>query len=312
MAMIGVLLAIASAFAFSLSDALVRRGVRTGSASQGAFVTVILGVPLFLLAALLAGQLFKLGSLSLASIGYLSAAGIVHYVFGRYFNYRAIGAIGASRTSPVQALSLPYSALTALVFLDEGITVGMAAGIVLILVGPLLMIERRARVPLPAATQPVQPAPSNGFELRQVEGYAFATASALSYGTSPVLIRAALEGESGVALLGGLVSYVAAAGVLLLSLYLPGRRSLIGALEPRTMRIFFGAGFSVFMAQMLRFLALSLTSVAVATALLRLGSIFTLCLAWLMNRYIEVINWKVIAGILVSVLGAILLVLARE
>ena len=69
--MIGVLLAVASAFAFSLSNALVRRGVRSGSASQRAFVTVILGVPLFLVAALVAGQLFRIGSMSLSSLGYL-------------------------------------------------------------------------------------------------------------------------------------------------------------------------------------------------------------------------------------------------
>jgi drug/metabolite transporter (DMT)-like permease len=309
--MIGVLLAIGSAFAFSLSDVLVRRGVRTGSASQGAFVTVMLGVPLFLIASVVAGQIFRLGSLSLASVGYLSAAGIVHYVFGRYFNYRAIGAIGASRSSPVQALSLPYSALTALIFLDEGITAGMIFGIVLILLGPFIMVERRARVPVTVSGPQSPRQESDAQGLRQVEGYVFATASALSYGTSPVLIRAALEGESGVALLGGFVSYVAAAGVLLLSLSLPGRRSLIRALEPKTLRIFFGAGFAVFMAQMLRFLALSLASVAVATALLRLGSIFTLCLSWLVNRHIEVINWRVVVGILVSVLGAVILVLAQ-
>ena len=314
--MLGALIAVCSAFAFALSDVLVRRGVRFASASQGAFITVLLGVPLFFIVTLFSGQLFRLDDLGWDSYGLLAAAGIVHYIFGRFYNYSAIGAIGASRSSPVQALSLPYSVLTAFLFLEEGITAGMTVGIGLILVGPLLMVERRPVRVAAAATAAVSAAPAEprderGFDLRQAEGYAFAVASAMCYGTSPVLIRAALEGASGVSLLGGFVSYAAAALLLIASLALPGRSSLVRALNPASVRLFFGAGFAVFMAQLLRFLALSLTSVAVATALLRLGGIFTLALSWLINRQIEAITWRVVAGILVSVGGALLLVLTR-
>ena len=312
--MIGALIAVLSAFAFSMSDALVRRGVAVATASQGAFITVLLGVPLFFVVTLATGQLFRIGDFTSRDIALLAAAGLVHYVFGRNFNYRAIGAIGASRTAPIQALNLPYSVLTAWLFLDEGVTTGMMAGIALILAGPLLMVERPVRRPAAVtvgAEGPSEP-DRGGFRLRQAEGYAFATASALAYGSSPVLIRAALEGESGLSLLGGLISYVAAATLLLATLALPGRRSLVSALNPRTVRLFFGAGFFVFLAQTLRFLALSLASVAVASALLRLSGIFTLCLAFLMNRTLEVITWRVVAGILISFGGAILLVLTRE
>lgn len=312
--MLGVLFAVLSAFSFSLSDILVRRGVRIASASEGAFITVLLGVPLFFLAALVTGQLLRFDSLSLPAYGYLAAAGIVHFVFGRYCNYRAIGAIGAARTSPIQALSLPYSALTALFLLGEGINAVMALGILLILAGPLIMVERQ---PAPVAVAVANPARTSAhgeehFQPRQLEGYVFAVLASVGYGSSPVLIRAALEGESGLSLLGGLVSYVAAAGLLLLSLAAPNRRALLQSLNPTSVRLFFGAGFAVFMAQMFRFLALSLTSVAVATSLLRLGSIFTLVLSWWMNRSLEAINLRVVAGILISVGGAVLLILARE
>ena len=63
---------------------------------------------------------------------------------------------------------------------------------------------------------------------------------------------------------------------------------------------------------MFRFLALSVASVAVVTALMRLGSIFTLILSWTMNRYIEAINWRVVAGIVISVTGAVILVVAQH
>ncbi|HWO73577.1 MAG TPA: DMT family transporter [Dehalococcoidia bacterium] len=323
--MLGALVSVLSAICFSTSDILVRRGVVRAPVSHAAFVTVILGVPLFAVAALVSGQLFRAGDLSSSSYGLLAGAGLVHYVLGRYFNYAAISAIGAARAGPVQALSLPYSVLIALLFLDEEVTAAMVAGIALMLVGPALMVERQPSRPVAAAvaaiapTSPPQPSAAvsalsglavgaHAVRLRQREGYLFAMASAMSYGSSPVLIRAALEGESGLSVLGGLVSYVAAAALLIASLLVPARRELLAALEPQSVRIFFGAGFFVFMAQMLRFIALSLSSVAVVTTLLRFGSVSTLALSWAFNRRIEVLNGRVVLGVLISIAGAVLMV----
>ncbi|HLF78693.1 MAG TPA: DMT family transporter [Dehalococcoidia bacterium] len=315
---LGVLLAIFSALAFSSSDVAIRRGVVRAPVSHGAFVTVMLGVPLFALAALVSGQMLRVDDLTGASYGLLAAAGIVHYVVGRYFNYAAIEAIGAARSGPVQALGLPYSVAIALLFLDEEITLGMAIGIALIVVGPLVMIERRGAVRTTAPARSTSSGPavalgekSQGLPLRQVEGYLFAVIAAISYGSSPVFIRAALEGESGLSVLGGFVSYLAAAALLLATLVIPSRRSLIGALNPSSARLFFVAGFFVFLAQLLRFVALSLAPVALVTTLLRFTGIFTLALSWVLNRSLEYITLRTVAAILISVAGAVLLVVTR-
>ena len=315
--MLGALIALLSALSFSLSDVSVRRGVARASSSQGAFATILLGVPLFALAALATGQLLRAGDLSGQGYLLLALAGVVHYVAGRFFNYAAIGAIGAARSSPVQSLALPYSVLVAYFTLDEGVTTGMAIGMAMILVGPAIIVERRsARIevlaPETVAETPLAPEPpSQPFELRQAEGYLFAFIAAISYGSSPVLIRAALEDASGLSILGGFVSYVAAAGLLLVALLLPHGRQLAGALRPTVFRAFFGAGFFVFLAQVLRFLALSLASVAVVTTLLRFAGLFTLLLSWLINRSLERITWRLVAGVLMSLAGAVLLVLTR-
>jgi drug/metabolite transporter (DMT)-like permease len=286
-------------------------------ASLGAFATILLGVPLFAIAALATGQLLRVDELSGEGYLLLGLAGIVHYVAGRFFNYAAIGAIGAARSSPIQSLALPYSVLVAYFTLDEGVTTGMAIGMAMILVGPAIIVERRsARVQVLApetvveALPAVEPPPQQ-FELRQAEGYLFAFIAAISYGSSPVLIRAALEDASGLSILGGFVSYVAAAGLLLVALLLPQGRQLAGALQPTVIRAFFGAGFFVFLAQVLRFLALSLASVAVVTTLLRFAGLFTLLLSWLINRSLERITWRLVAGVLMSLAGAVLLVLTR-
>ena len=315
--MLGALAAILAALAFSLSDVTVRRGVTRAPVAYGAIVTVLLGVPLFFIVSVATGQIFNASDLSASSYGLLAAAGIVHYVVGRYFNYSALEAIGAARAGPIQALGLPYSVLIAFLFLDEEITAGMLAGIALIMIGPAIMVERRRKAPVVTAVSTISEAGNPrakeaGFQLRQAEGYLFAIIAAVSYGTSPVLIRSALEGESGVSLLGGFVSYVAAGGLLLASLLLPARRHLVKALEPASVRLFFAPGFFVFLAQLFRFVALSLATVAVVATLLRFTAIFTLALSWYMNRDLEKITWQVIVGVLISLAGAILLVLSSN
>ncbi|MCI0850195.1 MAG: DMT family transporter, partial [Chloroflexi bacterium] len=176
-----------------------------------------------------------------------------------------------------------------------------------VLVGPVMMVERPSVRAAHAASDT-----SPAFELRQAEGYLFAGLSVGFYGTSPILIRAALAGNTDLAVFGGLVAYTAAAGALIATLVVPARRELIGAMRFGTVRLFLGAGFFVFAAQMFRFIALSLAPVALITPLMRTGAVFTLGLSWAINRHLEKITWRVVAGILVSVAGAVVLVIARE
>jgi drug/metabolite transporter (DMT)-like permease len=310
--MAGALIALLSAFAFSMNGVLVRRAVAHATASQGAFVTVLMGVPMFLLAALFAGQLLRIGDLSPEAFGYLTAAGAIHFVVGRYFNYRAIGLIGAARTGPVQALQIPYSVAVAVITLGEEVTLGMTVGIALILLGPLVMVERRTRRAVPAggATGAPQVEARTMPQMKQLEGYLSAVLSAVMYGTSPVLIRAALEGESGLSILGGLISYSAAAVILVGSVVLPSQRAFVRTITPFTFRVFFSAAVAIFLAQMLRFIALSLASVAVVSTLQRASLIFTLLLSWAMNRDLELLTWRVVVSVVISVVGAVLLVAA--
>ena len=303
----GVIFALVSSFSFSLNTVLARRGLASASASAGAFVTVMVGVPMFLVAALVTGQLFNAGEVALTTYAQLAAAGIIHFGLGRYCNYRAVSAIGATRTGPVQALTVPYAVLFAFLFLGETVNVLMGIGIALMLVGPAMMVERPSVRAVRGASD-AQPA----FELRQGEGYLFAALSVGFYGTSPILIRAALAGTADLAVFGGLVAYTAAAGALIATLVVPARRDLIGAMRFGTVRLFLGAGFFVFAAQMFRFIALSLAPVAVITPLMRTGAVFVLGLSWAINRHLEKITWQVVVGILISVGGAVLLVASRQ
>ncbi len=311
--MLGAVLALLAAGAFSVNSVLIRRGVVRTSPTHAAFITVIMGVPMFFIAALVSGQLFKFSDLALLSYGYLAAGGVINYIVGRQFNYVAIEALGAARAAPFQSLTLPYSVVVAFIFLGESLSAPTIVGVMLIMIGPAIMVERKIQVPVAAAiSQEVGVPAVPVFIPRQLEGYIAATMAAIAYGTSPILFRAALEGHAGLSALSGLVAYTAAAGVLMASTIMPSRRFLLNSLDSGTFRLFFGASFSVFAAQMLRFLALSIAPVAVETALERMNSVFTLGLSYYMNRTMELITPRVVVGVLISVVGSLVLVIGLE
>ena len=314
----GALLALASSFSFGVNSILIRRGIAGAgaTAAQGAFISVLLGVPFGLAAVLATGQLFRFGQFSLDGYFLLAAAGVVHFVIGRYCYYRAIGAIGAPRTVTIQTISVPYSIVMAMVLLGERPTLLMYVAIALILGSPALMIERRKRPTSPteragaASVRPAAATAASAVELRMVEGYVFSLLSSVAYGTSPILIRAAMEGAADAAAVGTFIAYVGASALLVASLVVPVQRHLVGTINLHYIRLFGGAGLSVFIAQLLRFFALSLADVSIVNPLMRTVSVFTLVLSYTMNRRLEHITPGVVLGVLVSFAGSALLVYA--
>lgn len=312
--MLGALLAVLSAISFSSNNVMARRGLARAAASAGAFITVLLGVPLFLVFSLATRQIFDAGKIPFMGYFLLALAGVTHFVVGRYFNYRAQSAIGATRAQTVQALNVPYAVAVAWVTLHESVTLVMWLAIALIVIGPLITLQRPAQQqrPVPAGGSTggsSAQAATESFQLRQVEGYLSALLTVLAYGTSPIFIRKAFEDipNLDVSIFGGLISYSAASVVLIATLAIPARRGLIRSMNFSTIRLFLGAGTLVFLAQMFRFMALGIAPVSIVTPLMQTAAIFTLVFSWLINRNLEAINLRVVSAIGLSVAGAVLL-----
>ena len=328
--MLGAIFTILSAATFSLQGAAVRRGVLTTAASNAIYVSVILGVPLFVAAAAISGQLFHASDLSGKAYLLLMAAGPLHFLVGRYGYYRAVKAMGSNRSAPVQAMSIPYSVLMAVVLLDEKVTLLMAVGITLVMIGPAIMLHRSSgeragaekagqqgpdSLPdsgerAPGATPIAATRPQEGIVPPPpllLEGYIFGTLGAVAWGTTPLIVREAIGG-TGLGILGGLISYSAATAVLLLSLALPGRRAVLRQMDRTALRWFLMGTNMVFLAQVFRYSALDLVGVTVVAPLLRTGAVFTLLFAFLINRRFESFGPSTLAGIFISVLGSVLLV----
>lgn len=297
--MLGIAFAVLSAAGFGFNSASMRRGVLSASSSQGLYYTVVLSLPLFFLAALATGQLFEYSAFSGRDILVLSIAGVVHIMVGRYFNIRAISALGSNRAGPLVGTSTLVSVVVALIFLQEELSWFKAFGILLMMIGPALVVRSTSKSKKVSASEapPVRPK----------EGYICAALAALAWGVGPVLMRSAM-GDSGLGLLGGMTAYIAPSIILLLLLLLPGAFKRTMNVDPTAQKWFLVSTGNSFGANVFRFMALSMAPVTIVIPLVRTGVIFAIFFNLAINRTTESFDRLVILGILISVAGAVALV----
>jgi drug/metabolite transporter (DMT)-like permease len=307
---LGVCLAALSAATFAFNNASARRGVLTGSVLQALAVTVPIGVPIFLLAVLATGNLATLSGFSAGAIALLALAGVLHFVVGRYGNFRAAQAIGNNLSAPVIQLGLVVSLACAILVLKEVLTPLRILGIALLALGPVLM--RNAE--LPEATAVAAPdAALPKFVPRYAEGYAFALVAAAVYGTTPVLIRlGVVAGDLGSGLVGGLISYAAAALAVALLLLWPGRLRHALAITPQSLKWFTYSGISVCIAQMFVYMAFTVAPVSVVMPVLQLHLALRFWLARVLNPQHELFGSRMLLATAVSLLGALAISLDSE
>ena len=305
--MLGVVLAALSAATFAFNNASARRGVLTGSVAQALAITVPIGVPMFLAVVIATGNLSAVSHFSGQALGLLALAGVLHFVVGRYGNFRAAQAIGANLSGPVIQLSLAITLVLAVLVLKEPMTPLRILGIALLALAPALMRNASAG----ALEQPDTPAPT--FKPRYAEGYAFSIMAALVYGVSPLLIRlAVIGGDLGTGVAAGLVSYVAATATIALLLLWPGQFRHALAVTPESRKWFTYSGVSVSIAQMFIYMAYAVAPISVVTPVLQLHHALRLIFARLLNPHHEIFGGRMVLATALSVLGAVALSLDVE
>lgn len=302
--MTGALLALSSAALFGLNSASIRRGVLTGSVLHALAITVPAGVPLFALAYLVSADFELPPTLLIPGWGWFALAGIVHFVIGRYGNYRATKAIGSTLSAPLQQISIPVSLLLAIVILDESMTILRIAGVVLVIAGPVIATWQ------PPGERVVET--RSGFRPAYREGVFWGTFGAVAYGFSPLFIMKGL-GESGAltdALAGGFISYLAAGVVILSIVLLAGGESFMRQLDRTAGKWFILSSGLVFLSQMFRYIALTIAPVSVVVPIQRMSIIFRVIFSWAINRDHEVFGLQLLTGALISLVGALALSLS--
>jgi drug/metabolite transporter (DMT)-like permease len=318
---LGSLLAVLSAFTFAFNNATLRRGVLSGSVIQALAITVPIGVPIFFVVALASGNLALLPSFPPEAMLWMAGVGLLHFIFGRYCNYRSTAAIGANLSAPVVQLSLVVALVLAVVVLREPLTPLRVVGILLVVLGPALTRRRSgkaeiARIP-GADTASVTPTSDElakpTFKPRYLEGYLFGLLAACAYGITPIMVRTSLEhGGAGSSLIGGLISYGSGTAAVALFMLWPNNRRHALAVKPEAARWFAFSGVFVCLSQMFIYMAYAIAPVSAVTPLLQLQLIFRYMLSRILNPQHEVFGGGVILGTAVSLLGAVALSVSND
>ena len=312
--MSGVTLALIAAAIFGFQNAAARRGVITATPLHGMIITVPTVVPLLALISYCLGGLAAMQTWSYQTYMLAGAAGVMHFVIGRFSNYNSMQALGSTLSTPIQQLSTVASLFCAVTILGESLTGLNIFGIALVSIGPALLIAGRRRYASSEVDTTFVP------DLKR--GILHGMVCVVGYGGSPILIVLALQSAGGLAsgeklvetyLAGGafahssailLFSYIfASACVIIMGLNSNGFNSM-SSMSREGLRWFIVSGFMIAVSQVFRYAAFALAPVSVVVPIQRLSVIFRLLFNWYLNRQYERIETKIVIGIILSVLGA--------
>jgi uncharacterized membrane protein len=307
---LGATFAALAAATFALNNAMTRRGVLTGSVAQALAVGVPIGVPMFFLFALVSGGLASIASFPGEMIALMAGTGVLHFMIGRYCNFRSVKAVGANLSGPIVQTSLLVTLVLAVTVLYEQLTTLRLAGIALVLLGLALM---RGSDPAPAPS--ISPGAAGGgrsvaagpppFQPNYAEGYVFGLLAAAAYGVTPILVRIAVErGGLADSIAAGLISYVSATAAIGLLLLWPGQFRHVLAVNRVSAKWFAWSGIVVTASQALFYMALVVAPVSVVMPVLQLHLAFRYVLARLMNPHHEVFGSQMVLTMTLSLIGA--------
>jgi len=294
----GPFVAILCAFTFAFSSILTRRAViQVPDATLGVLFSVPTAVVLFSLLLAFTGDLDSLFRFSWQGYLSLSAAGILQFALYRSFMYSCVQLVGANLTSILRRFRTLVAVILGLSILGEPLSWQLLTGVLFIIFGVTIAgMDMRSLVnPGPIMT---------GIPKRAL---IMAICGGLSGGLSPILIKVGL-GSSGSTVAGALISHTAAALALSLSLLNQRKRANFFSMPGRAVRLFLFVGAFAALANLFRFIALSLSPASVASPLISTSPVFLLIFSYIFNRKLELFSKPVILGTITVVIGSILLI----
>ena len=93
----------------------------TGSVLQGMALTIPCGGLTFLVIAIAFGELGQLAMFPTVAVAWLAGQGIVHFVFGRYCNYKSNQLMGVNLSAPVVQLQIVVAMVWAVLTLQRSL-----------------------------------------------------------------------------------------------------------------------------------------------------------------------------------------------
>lgn len=295
--MTGSTFALLCALTFAFAAISTRRAVVTGPAvMHGVLISIVISLPFFLFILIASDQVADITRFSLIGYAWLSAAGILHFVIGRWMFFKSVQLSGANVTSILRRTDSLVALFFGAAVLKEPVSAQLILGILLIVVGVVITglnpnLTRSSQKPL--------------LDLPP-KSLLFGLGTGALWGLTPVMMKVGLRGaEAPVA--GAFISFLAATVALSLSLLNPDRRASFWHLPRRIVGLYCLVGILAGIANLFRFLALNLSPASVVTPLLSTTPVFLVALSFLLNRKLEIFSLPVIVGTIAVVLGTVFL-----
>ncbi len=303
MILLGAFLSFVSAAFFGFNAVMMRRGVLTGTALQGLAFTLPLGTLFFGITTLFLISAEDIETLDWAGAWYFIGAGVIHFLIGRYTNYKCTKAVGANIGGPIQQFTVVVSVVLAILVLGESINWLGWVGIFLLTIGPLAVAREKKKSKVDKLD----------FEFKLVEGYFYGITSSICYGSSPVLIALALEVSTWqLAIYGAFLGHLAASLILLMMIIVFKLGNEIMETNKENVPYFILSAVFVFLSQGFRYVALALAPVYIVSPVQRTSTIFRVIFSKIFNPTTELFGVWIWTGIGVSLVGAILLSIPEE
>jgi len=276
-------LALGSALCAALATMLIQRGLQRSNFYAGAWINVVVGALAAWLATLI---LVPWHAYTWRAVPYFVFSGVVGTAGGRLFRVLAIQKVGAPVAAAVNNLAPLVATGLAIVLLGEHVTLPILAG-TLVIVGGTILLSLSGRYV--------------GFRPRDL-AYPFIAASC--FGTVAVVRKLGLSAagplfDAAINVTAALVAsttFVAASGNL---------QSL--RCDRRSLLWFIGGGIAENSGVFLVLLALGFGDVSVIIPLAGTAPLFVLLIAYLFPSETIRLNWRVVAGAVLIVLGVALL-----
>jgi len=277
------LLALSSALCTASATMLIQRGLRGSTFYAGAWINVVVGA---IAAWTAAAWLVPVEEFTWQAVPYFALSGLIGTTGGRLFRVFAIQKVGAPVAAAVNNMTPLVASGLAILFLGERVTAPILAGTLVIVAGTILLSLSGRLV---------------GFRVRDLS-YPFIAASC--FGIVQILRKLGLASAG--PLLGATINVTAALIAVTAFVAASGNlRSL--RCSRRSLLYFIGGGIAENGGVFFLLLSLGFGDVSVVIPLAGTAPLFVLGLAYLIPSEKSKLSWRIVAGVVLIVLGVALL-----
>jgi DME family drug/metabolite transporter len=283
-----IALALLSSLLMSFTTIMMKKGIERTSPTSAMLVVTVVGSLIFLAISL---PVIKFDYLKSKAFLLFILAGIFAPALVRWLYFVSLDRLGASISASIGSTAPVFTAILAIIFLKEKLTVSISLGIVLIITG-IIILQRSIDT-------------DGDFRVRRKKDLIFPVLSAIFLGLALVFRKMGLN-ILDVPLFGVTVGFLTS--LFFYSILFLMSKSMRHSVSMSKNDLLFlcAAGVSLTTGWLTLFYALSLGDVIIVAPLSNLQPVMVVGLSYLFLKDIEKITPKMIAGILLVLIGVLL------